>query len=29
MPNWREEYMSNIEKAQSENTVDRDLIAAC
>lgn len=29
MPNWRDEYLSNIEKAQSENAVDRDLIAAC
>ncbi|OIW33775.1 autophagy protein 16 [Coniochaeta ligniaria NRRL 30616] len=28
MPNWRDEYLSNIEKAQSENHVDRDLIAA-
>jgi hypothetical protein len=29
MPNWRDEYLSNIEKAQNENNVDRDLIAAC
>ncbi|KAH8910002.1 autophagy protein 16 [Coniochaeta sp. PMI_546] len=28
MPNWRDEYLSNIEKVQSENAVDRDLIAA-
>lgn len=29
MPNWRDEYLSNITKAQSEHHVDRDLIAAC
>ncbi|KAJ9142041.1 Autophagy protein 16 [Coniochaeta hoffmannii] len=28
MPNWRDEYLGNIEKAQSESHVDRDLIAA-
>ncbi|KAB5558625.1 autophagy-related protein 16 [Coniochaeta sp. 2T2.1] len=28
MPNWRDEYLSNIEKAQSEQHVDRELIAA-
>ncbi|KAB5570106.1 autophagy-related protein 16 [Coniochaeta sp. 2T2.1] len=28
MPNWRDEYLSNIEKAQTEQNVDRELIAA-
>ena len=29
MPDWRDEYLVNIQEAERNNPVNRDLVAAC